>query len=141
MSQLENLISRLTKVRRTNTGSWQACCPAHDDKHPSLTIKETDDGKVLVHCFAGCSVHDIVAAVGLSLADLFPPQSSHGKPERRPFPAADCLRAISYEALLVAAAAKAIVEGVPFPEQEIDRLMLAASRIQSAVSAAGISNG
>lgn len=37
------------------TGShWMAPCPAHEDKSPSLSIRDTDDGKILVHCHAGC---------------------------------------------------------------------------------------
>jgi len=47
-----------------------ACCPAHEDKTPSLAISETDD-RVLIHCFAGCETDDVIATIGLSLADLF----------------------------------------------------------------------
>ena len=87
------LISKLDKVKRTGNDRWQARCPAHDDKGPSLSIRETEDGRVLVHCFAGCSVPEIVQAVGLELSDLFPPRlnGDHARPERRPFPAADVL--------------------------------------------------
>lgn len=138
----EKLLSRLHKVRRNEKGEWTACCPAHDDKHPSLSIKETEDGKVLVHCFSGCSAFDIVSAVGLDLTDLFPPRlQHHGKPDRRPFPAADCLRAVGFEALVVAAAAKSMASGVQLPGSEIERLILAANRIQAAVTAAGVANG
>jgi hypothetical protein len=49
-------------------GSWQ--CPAHDDRFPSLSVRQGDD-RVLVHCHAGCSAEAICAALGLSLADLF----------------------------------------------------------------------
>ena len=47
-------------------GQWHGsygtgCCPAHDDKHPSLSIRDSDDGKVLVHCHAGCAQDDVVA--------------------------------------------------------------------------------
>jgi hypothetical protein len=110
MSQLEILISRLSKVRRTTADSWQACCPAHDDKHPSLSIKETEDGIVLIHCFAGCTVHEVVAATGLDISDLFPPREHRGKPERRPFPAMDALRGIAFEALVASAAASDLAD-------------------------------
>ncbi len=46
-------------------------CPAHDDQKASLSITEADDGRVLLHCFAGCSVEKIVAKLGLRMADLF----------------------------------------------------------------------
>ena len=40
---------------------WMACCPAHDDRTPSLSIHEVD-GKTLFHCFAGCSQDEVLAA-------------------------------------------------------------------------------
>jgi putative DNA primase/helicase len=55
--------------------SWQACCPAHDDTHPSLSITARGD-KVLLHCYAGCAPGAIVAALGLTLGDLFVEHSS-----------------------------------------------------------------
>lgn len=138
----EKLLSRLHKVRRNEKGYWTACCPAHDDKYPSLNVTENDEGIVLVHCFAGCSYLEIVSAVGLDPSDLFPPRlNNHGKPKSRPFPAADCLRAVGFEALVVAAAAKAMAAGVQLPESDIERLILAASNIQAAVTAAGVANG
>jgi putative DNA primase/helicase len=41
--------------------SWIARCPAHDDKTPSLSISEGEDGKVLVYCHAGCDQEDVIA--------------------------------------------------------------------------------
>lgn len=136
------LLSRLEKVRRTGQETWQARCPAHDDKGPSLSIRETADEKVLVHCFAGCSVHEVVAAVDLTLDDLFPPRQQDprqvGKAERRPFPAADILRAIGFEALVVGCAASSMLADQPFTQDDHDRLMMAVGRIQSALDAGGI---
>ena len=42
---------------------WMARCPAHDDSTPSLSIKETGDGKLLVHCHAGCEQTTVIAAL------------------------------------------------------------------------------
>ena len=138
----EILLSKLDKVKRTGAGRWLACCPAHADKGPSLSVRETDDGRVLVHCFAGCSAVEILAAVGLELRDLYPePLAVHHKPERRPFPAVDVLRCIAFEALVVSAAAAALLAGEPFGPAERERLILAASRIQGALSAAGVNYG
>jgi len=50
-----------------------ARCPAHDDERPSLSIKLTDDGRILLQCFAGCSIEQILAALRLTKADLIPP--------------------------------------------------------------------
>ena len=56
---------------------WQARCPAHDDHKPSLAISEGTDDRTLLHCHAGCEVEDILAAVGLTTADLFT-SNGHG---------------------------------------------------------------
>lgn len=136
----DTLISKLDKVKRTGKDRWSARCPAHADKGPSLSIRETDDGRVLVHCFAGCSIHEIVQAVGLELSDLFPQRNDgqHYRPERRPFPATDALRAISFEALVVCAAAAALATGEPLSTVDRERLLQAGERIQSTLSAAGL---
>ncbi len=47
-----------------------ACCPAHKDAKPSLSVSEKD-GKILLHCQAGCSTNEIVSSMGLSVKDLF----------------------------------------------------------------------
>jgi hypothetical protein len=98
----ETLLSRLEKPRVTGRGTWLCRCPSHADKSPSMTVRECDDGRVLVHCFAGCSVNDILGSVGLEFDALFPPKPiEHAKPLRRPFPAADVLEAVMHDALVV----------------------------------------
>lgn len=64
------LLDRLDGVKATGPGRWVARCPGHQDKAPSLSIREIDD-RTLIHCFAGCAAADVLAAVGLSLRDLF----------------------------------------------------------------------
>lgn len=71
-NNINMLLEKLKKVSPKGKGQWMACCPAHEDRSPSLAIKETSDGRILVKCFAGCGAADIVAAAGLTLADLFP---------------------------------------------------------------------
>lgn len=68
---IENVLNRLDGVRRIGK-HFKAKCPAHEDSSPSLSIKEGDDGRVLVHCFGGCQVQSVVAAMGLAMTDLFP---------------------------------------------------------------------
>lgn len=77
---VEDFLSRLDKVKSTGRDTWAACCPAHDDSSPSFQIRLADDGKILLHCFAGCSVQDIAAAVGIELSDLFPDTKTHRYP-------------------------------------------------------------
>src|SRR5579871_2598615 len=57
-------------VQRSGTG-YSCCCPAHDDQNPSLSVSEGKDGKILVNCFAGCSVEDICQSLNLQISDLF----------------------------------------------------------------------
>lgn len=139
------LLSKLDGVKRTGPGRWLAKCPAHEDRRASLAIREGDEGKTLVHCFAGCTVHEVVAAAGLEISDLFPPRPADpadiGKPERRPFPAADILRAIAFEALVVGCAASTLGAGGSLADGERNRLMLAVRRIQAAVDAGGLNHG
>jgi hypothetical protein len=105
-----------------------------------LSIAEGDDGRTLVHCFAGCSVYDVVDAVGLEVHDLFPPRPTQHRQagERRPFPALDVLRAVESEATLVAVAAMSVANGQVLTEEELDRLVIAARRISDATE---IANG
>jgi hypothetical protein len=71
---IHRLINRLKlkglRSQKTASG-FQAQCPAHEDQHESLSIKEGTDARVLLKCHAGCEVKAIVAALDLSLADLF----------------------------------------------------------------------
>lgn len=69
MSILEQVLSRLEEVRQTSNG-WSACCPAHHDETPSLSIA-LGDKAIILHCFAGCSFKAIAAAVGIREADFF----------------------------------------------------------------------
>ena len=52
---------RALQARKVGSG-WMAKCPAHEDRNPSLSIREVD-GKVLLHCHAGCSQRDVIAAL------------------------------------------------------------------------------
>lgn len=72
----EDFVARLEKVRKAGERSWSACCPAHEDRSPSLRVSDKD-GTILLKCFAGCSAQEIVSAVGVNLSDLFPPRNEH----------------------------------------------------------------
>lgn len=68
---LSQVLSRLNKVKRIS-GGYTALCPAHDDKNPSLSISQGDDGRILLHCHAGCSFEKICDSLGIKPKDLFP---------------------------------------------------------------------
>ena len=133
------LLDRLEGVRLTGPRGWVARCPAHGDKTPSLSIRELPDGRALVHCFAGCDTHDVLAAIGLSLRDLFPERLRGAfKREREPFPARDVLKVLGHEALVVLVAASTVAQGGPVDSDSLDRLTLAVRRIREALTLAGV---
>lgn len=133
----DTLLQRLDKVRQTGTDQWTACCPAHDDRGPSLSIKEVDD-RLLVHCFAGCSASDVVAAVGLTLGDLFDKPLDHHRAALRPSQrkrhdqARAALQALLHECRVVGCAAEQMIAGFALDEDEHDRLKLAIQRVKTA---------
>lgn len=67
---VRDILNRLTGVKG-GSGQWYARCPAHDDKHQSLSVSIGQDGRVLLNCHAGCSVENVAAAMGLTVKDLF----------------------------------------------------------------------
>ena len=63
---------------------WKTCCPAHDDRNPSLSISEGDDRRVLLICRSQhCNLESILNAVGLEKRDLFP-RSDRNTSTKRP---------------------------------------------------------
>lgn len=72
MSPATTLLDRLDGVRQSGPGRWLARCPAHEDRSPSLSIRELDDGRVLLHDFGGCDTEAVLDALGLELQALFP---------------------------------------------------------------------
>jgi hypothetical protein len=135
------LLSRLDKVRQTGRDAWMAACPAHADRSPSLSIRQMTDGRVLVHDFGGCDVHDVLAAAGVELSDLFPPRPDdrlRRPPERRPFPAMDALIALDDDVLLVHQCALAVARGEVLSETTIALLGEAGARIHAARNACAL---
>ena len=62
-------LSKLKQVQ-TNENGIIACCPAHEDKNPSLSASYTDE-TILVKCHAGCTFEEIVSAVGMDSSQFF----------------------------------------------------------------------
>ena len=134
---VHDLLNTLSKVKQTGANRWIACCPAHQDRRPSLTITEKDDGMVLLHCWAGCGAAEVLGAVGLEFDALFPPkQDDHrGKPIRRPWNPADVLQVMAFEATVVRICAGDLYAGKPLNEAEKQRLITAMQRLEVAAEA------
>lgn len=129
----EKILAHCKKVKPTGNGSWIACCPAHDDKNPSMTVREIED-RLLVHCFAGCSAAEIVGACGLQLEDLFPEKTDKdfAPAQKRRFPAADVLLMVEQEINIVSIVAGDVAAGRFTPERDLERMRVACRRLQEA---------
>ena len=68
---IQRVLDRLQDGRESGD-QYIALCPAHPDTNPSLSVKKADDGRVLLHCHAGCTLEAILAAIDMTTADLFP---------------------------------------------------------------------
>ncbi|MHA2248606.1 MAG: CHC2 zinc finger domain-containing protein, partial [Candidatus Hodarchaeales archaeon] len=68
---INEFIKKFSSAKKKN-GQYRVKCPAHDDETASLSVKEASDGRILLKCFAGCTVDEIVKKMGLTQADLFP---------------------------------------------------------------------
>ncbi len=78
-SPMQNVLASLTNVKQTGPNRFTACCPAHDsESKSSLSLRETVDGRVLIHDFGGCSTEAVLAAIGLRRFDLFRTTRTNG---------------------------------------------------------------
>lgn len=137
---VHRLLDRLGKVKPTGPGKYKACCPAHGDRNPSLTIRETDDGTVLIRCWAGCGAAEVMQAVGLEMKDLFPAKAPDARSPLRPgqrWIPRDALEAVAHEALLVVIVAEDVHMGRTPTEADMQRLAQAAGRIRAAAREVG----
>jgi hypothetical protein len=76
-------VIRLQELGKRGYGkSWQ--CPAHDDQNPSLAIGYGGKGQLLLHCHAGCAPEAVLAAVGWTWKDTYPPEARTGERPRTP---------------------------------------------------------
>lgn len=133
---VDALLARFEGVRRTGAGRWLARCPAHEDRTPSLAIRATDDGRILLRDFGGCETSAVIAAIGVTFSDLFPEQRRRDhrrRGERRPWAPADVLRVVRDESRVVLIAAGDLARGGALDDAAIARLQRAATRIEAAV--------
>lgn len=142
---VDALLARLDRVKRITSQRglhrWMACCPAHDDKTPTLSIAETASGTILLKCWAGCPAIDIVQAVGLTLADLFADRpvkdmTRQEKADVRILARRNAVEAAAYtvehEAHVVAQAAALMISGRVPSRQALARLLQAYDRVSAA---------
>lgn len=134
--QIESFLARLTRVRQSASGQWRASCPtafhSRGDRSASLSIKEGDDGRILIHCPAGCHAEFITAALGLTLADLFK------EPERVPgsaiarspgYLSKDVATVLAYDAVTASIALDHVASGYDFSADDLAQVKASAGRL------------
>ncbi len=128
---VSGLLSRLEMVRQRGASQWSARCPAHNDKSPSLSVKELPDGRVLLHCFGGCSAADVLSAIGLGFDALFPESTKFQPPERRRrlLSSNQALELLDNESLIVLIVARDIYRKRDVNAADLERVSKAYGRI------------
>lgn len=133
MTAADTLLARLDKVRSTGPDAWIALCPAHEDKRPSLSVRQADD-RVLIHCWAGCGAADVMGAVGLRLADLFEHRhtDTYVAPRRPPLPSSrELVALLEYDlAVIDIAAGKLFSNAGKFAPEDHETLFNAIADIR-----------
>jgi len=79
---LVTLESRTGKIPKKTGSGYITCCPTHEDENPSLSISQSNDGKILLNCFAGCSTEAICASLNIQICDLFEKPISQREPKK-----------------------------------------------------------
>lgn len=77
---IDAVLSHYPDARKSGA-EWVAHCTGHRDTESSLCIREAEDGRVLLHCHAGCDKPTILRPVGLSMSDLYPRHEGGARPE------------------------------------------------------------
>ena len=140
-SPIDRLLPLLDGVRDRGNGVFSASCPTpvhqRGDRSRGLRVTVRDDDALLLWCGAGCGAGEIVNAVGLTLADLFPattrePDYSGSRPKRPRLRAGDLLELVVMEALVCAVAARDLMAGKTLTTEDTARLDLAVETIQRA---------
>lgn len=128
--KLEAMLDRLDNVKKYQ-GSFRARCPAHEGREAlKITLKGE---RILIHCFAGCGGAEVMAALGMSLSDLYPePLGHHTPPTPKAVSVKRAAAELSGEALIILIAASDVRAGVALSDADMKRVSLAAERIHRA---------
>lgn len=136
------LLNRMEYLRPSGEHRWRCRCPVHGgNDRGSLSIKYCDDGRILIHCFAGCEPLEILRVCGLEMTDIMPERiTHHATPtEKKKWRQAATMSAwekarkcIQYEARIIWVAGKQIIDGKPLNQVDDARLDEAVERIVQA---------
>jgi len=73
MADIQLLLSKLQGVKKIKgSDKWVALCPAHNDKTPSLSIRQLEDSRILINCWSGCGAIDVLESIDMTFQHLMP---------------------------------------------------------------------
>lgn len=129
MTAIEIVLSKIA-ARQSGPNRWIAKCPGHVDRSPSLSIAALKDGRVLLHCHAGCEVQAVLEAAGLTFSELFDaPLGARLPPVKVGWSARELLELIEHEVNVVMVLAWCVQLGQAISELAADRLHKAADNL------------
>lgn len=136
---LDHLLSRLEGVQSSGRG-YRTRCPSCGGQSRKLSVTEADEGRLLVHCFGGCETSDVLGAIGLGIADLFPerlpadtPAARHqARIAARESQWGAALEALEHEALIIHIAGQQLAKWHLLSIEDDQRLALALRRVEEA---------
>ena len=139
MRPVDQVLSRLDNPRPNGRDRWRSICPSCGGSNASaLSVGIGHDDAVLLKCFKGCDVSQVIGAVGLEVTDLFPHAVGPGGgcPQlrrRAMLSARQAIDLIEFECLLVWTAAFNLANGHALTREDLERLAVAGRRIQAAI--------
>ena len=142
ISPMADFLGLFESVKPSGKG-FTACCPVHESKsRSSLSIKEGDDGRVLLFCHAQCAKIDIVHAVGREMADLFVRVIETEKTPRSSWQQRELMKMRRWKAVgpdllievsVLLSAAGQVYQDYPLSEEDRVRMLRAGRLIRSAL--------
>ncbi len=137
MRPIDTVLSGLDNPRPTGRDRWRSICPSCGGSNASaLSVGIGHDDAVLLRCFKGCDVSQVIGAMNLEMTDLYPRAYSPGRPplkRRAMLSARQAIDLIEFECLLVWTAAFNLANGHALTHDDLLRLALAGQRIQSVI--------
>lgn len=130
---VRNFIERLEGVKQTASDRWLAKCPSHDDRSPSLSVRDLGD-TFLVKCWAGCGGVEVIEAVGLTAADFYERHGEHtpatdSRYRRKPYlTVRELADVLDLEFWVVLACAQNLIDG-SLSDDDVSRLYEARGRV------------
>ena len=120
------ILTYLQKVRKVGEGRYNALCPVHGDKNPSLGVTIRDDQSIVMNCLS-CGANGVAVcnALGIEIQELFPPHKRFSKYQKQTaigFSAEQILAALEKESLVVLIAANKILKNEPLTQDDVDYL-------------------